>query len=174
MCVCVCVCVVIPFILDVRLFMDAPAGVTQEVSQDFSTFLLRFLPYFVSREGFSRPFASSTVKSNFVYPRINRSILIYFLWGNIPVRVTAPRFEITSQRQIVSRLPAEPPRRPVNCLIVAHKGSILFSARFSYSCTNIFGLLYSTSNASETFFIKYVHYIPMMGVKKERRSKTAS
>ena len=27
---CVCVCVVIPFILDVRLFVDVPAGVTQE------------------------------------------------------------------------------------------------------------------------------------------------
>ena len=29
-CVCVCVCVVIPFFLDVRLFGDVPAGVTQE------------------------------------------------------------------------------------------------------------------------------------------------
>ena len=41
-----CVCVVIPFILDVRL-VDAPAGVTQtggNVTQDFSTFLLRCLP----------------------------------------------------------------------------------------------------------------------------------
>ena len=37
----VCVCVVIPFILNVRL-VDAPAGVTQ----DFSTYLLRCLPYF--------------------------------------------------------------------------------------------------------------------------------
>ena len=34
-----CVCVVISFILDIRL-VDGPAGVTQ----DFSTFFLRFLP----------------------------------------------------------------------------------------------------------------------------------
>ena len=57
------VCVVIPFILDVRL-VDVPAGVTQ----DFSTFLLRCLPPFLSREGFSRPFPWSTVESNFCVP----------------------------------------------------------------------------------------------------------
>ena len=56
--VCVRVCVVIPFILDVRL-VDAPA----EVTQDFSTFLLRCVPLSFSREGFSRSFPSSTVKS---------------------------------------------------------------------------------------------------------------
>ena len=74
-----CVCVVIPFIL------DAPAGVgshRRKVTQDFSsTFLLRCLPSFLSREGFSRPFPSSAVKSNFVYPRINRSPLVgHFLF----------------------------------------------------------------------------------------------
>ena len=41
-----------------------------KVKHDFSIFLLRCLPLFLSREGFSRPFASATVKSNFVYPRI--------------------------------------------------------------------------------------------------------
>ena len=57
--------------LDVRL-VDAPAGVTQE--KDHTGFLhLRCLPYFLSREGFSRPFPSSTVKSNFVYSVTNRS-----------------------------------------------------------------------------------------------------
>ena len=45
----------------------------RKVTQDSSTFLLRCLPSFFSREGFSRPFLSSTVKPNFVYPRINRS-----------------------------------------------------------------------------------------------------
>ena len=71
------VCVVIPFILDVRL-VDAPAGVThrRKVTHNFSTFLLRCLPQFLSREGFSRPFPSSTVRSHFVYPRINRSPLL--------------------------------------------------------------------------------------------------
>ena len=72
-----CVCVVIPFILDVRL-VDAPAGVTQE--EGHTGFL--HLPSAVlalillSREGFSHPFPSSTMKSNFVYPRINRSPLV--------------------------------------------------------------------------------------------------
>ena len=91
----VCMCVVIPFILDVGL-VDTSAGVTQ----DFSTFLLRCLPWFLSREGFSRPFPSSTVRSFFffVYPWITGTVivlhyllgttfqfLIYFLWGKIPV-----------------------------------------------------------------------------------------
>ena len=42
----------------------------------YSIFLLRCLPSFLSRKGFSRPFSSSTVKSNFVYPRHNRSPLV--------------------------------------------------------------------------------------------------
>ena len=42
--------VAIPLILDVRL-VDVPAGVTQEeVTQDFSNFLLRYLPLFLSQE----------------------------------------------------------------------------------------------------------------------------
>ena len=66
-CVCACVCVFFPFILDVR-FVDVPAGVTQEEGHRISsTFLLRCMPFFFSREGFSRSFPSSTVKSNFVY-----------------------------------------------------------------------------------------------------------
>ena len=75
--VCVCVCVVIPFILDVKL-VDARAGVTQEEghTQDFPTFLSRCLPYFFSREGFSHPFPSSTVKSNILFLRNNRSPLV--------------------------------------------------------------------------------------------------
>ena len=42
----VCVCVVIPFILDVRRRVDAPAEVThaRKVAQGFSAFLLRCLP----------------------------------------------------------------------------------------------------------------------------------
>ena len=67
-----CVCVVIPFILDVRL-VDAPAEVTQEEGR---TGFLHFPSAVLSREGFSRPFLSSTVRSNFVYPRINRSELV--------------------------------------------------------------------------------------------------
>ena len=74
------VCVTIAFILDVR-HVDASAGVTQEDTQDFSTSLLRCLPYSLSRKGFSHPFLSSTVKSNSVYPRINRSpLVVHFLF----------------------------------------------------------------------------------------------
>ena len=67
MCV-VVVCVFFPFILDVRL-VGVPAGVTQE--EGHTGFLIH-LPSEVralifSREGFSYSFASSTVKSNFVY-----------------------------------------------------------------------------------------------------------
>ena len=52
--------------------LDVPAGVGHtggmKVTQDFSsTFFLRCVPYFSSREGFSHSFPSSTVKSNFVY-----------------------------------------------------------------------------------------------------------
>ena len=40
----------------------------RKVTQDFSsTFFLRCVPYFFSREGFCHSFPSSTVKSNFVY-----------------------------------------------------------------------------------------------------------
>ena len=100
-------------------------GSHRKVTQDFSSiFLLRCLPYFLSREGFSRSsflsrsFPPSTVKSNFVWSPIsctNELIVLhllgiyiyifFFLWGKIPVRVTAPGFEVTSQRQKVSRLP---------------------------------------------------------------------
>ena len=82
---CFCFFVVIPFIMDVRLQfsvqnVDAQqGGVTQEEGHTgflFPTFLLRCLPRFLSREGLSRHFPSSTVKSNLVYPRLNHSPLV--------------------------------------------------------------------------------------------------
>ena len=77
MCVCVCVCVVIPFILDVRL-VDAPAEVTQEEGHTgFLRLPSAVLALILSREGFIRPFPSSTVKANFVFPRNNRSPLCW-------------------------------------------------------------------------------------------------
>ena len=46
----------------------------RKVTQDFSTFLpSSVLVLIFSREGFSRPFPSSTMKSNFVHPRTNPS-----------------------------------------------------------------------------------------------------
>ena len=66
------VCVDIPFILDVR-FVNAPAGITQEDVHTGFLYLPSAVPALILlREGFSRPFPSSTVKSNFVYPRKNR------------------------------------------------------------------------------------------------------
>ena len=78
-----CVCVLSSRSSGVRL-VNAPAGVKQE--EGYTGFLhlpsAVLLPQFLSREGFSRLFPSSTVKSNFVYPRINRSHLsgmIFFI-----------------------------------------------------------------------------------------------
>ena len=104
MCVCVCVCaynratrpchpshsmpVALIFprgdvcVLSFHLFWTSGLWTHQrgshrrKVTQDFSTFLLRGLPQFLPGEGFSRPFPSSTVKSNFAFPRINRSPLV--------------------------------------------------------------------------------------------------
>ena len=45
----------------------------RKVIHDFSIFLLRCLPSFFLREGFTRSFPSSTVKLSFVYQRFNRS-----------------------------------------------------------------------------------------------------
>ena len=76
----VCVCVFSSHSFWTSSSLDVPAGVTQEeghtggrshrrkVTQDFlSTFFLRCVPEFFSREGFSHSFRSSTVMSNFVY-----------------------------------------------------------------------------------------------------------
>ena len=74
-------CVVFPFILDARL-VDVPAGATQK--EDYTGFLIH-LPSAVlalnfSRERFSHSFPSSTVKSNLVYQRTNRSPLLIELF----------------------------------------------------------------------------------------------
>ena len=77
---CVCVCVwFCSHLFWTSSSLDVPAGVKQrrKVTHDFSStfFLLRCMPLFFSREGFSRSFPSSTVKSNSVYLRFNRSPL---------------------------------------------------------------------------------------------------
>ena len=85
-----------------------PGPHRRKVTQDFSTFLLRCLPYFFSREGFIHPFPSSTMKSNFVYPRVNRSpcwalfFIFYFLFSSCDcteIRTHIPKsegFEVTN------------------------------------------------------------------------------
>ena len=61
----VCVCVFSSHFFWTSSSLDVPAGVTQDFPSTF--LLLRCMPLFFSREGFSRSFPSSTVKLNFVY-----------------------------------------------------------------------------------------------------------
>ena len=49
---------------------------------------------------------------NFYRGKIQSSLSLVDCDRKHPVRVTVPRFELTSQRQKVSRLPTEPPGRP--------------------------------------------------------------
>ena len=56
-----CVCVFSPHLFWTSNSLEVPAGVTQNFA---STFLQRCVSLFFSREGFSRSFPSSTVKSN--------------------------------------------------------------------------------------------------------------
>ena len=67
-CVCVCVCFLpIHYGHQVR-WTYQPRSHRRKVTPNFpSTLLLRCVPSFFSREGFSHSFRSSTVKSNFVY-----------------------------------------------------------------------------------------------------------
>ena len=65
-----CVCVFSFHSFWTSCSLDVPAGVTQEESHTgflISTFFLRCVPQFFSREGFSHSFPSSTVMSEFVY-----------------------------------------------------------------------------------------------------------
>ena len=70
-----CCCCYHPFVLCVVLYLSRYILWTLQVGSQQEkghiTFLLRYMPSFLSREGFSPPFPSSTVKSNFVYPRHN-------------------------------------------------------------------------------------------------------
>ena len=72
-CVCVCVLCFLPIYSGHQVrWTYQPGSRRRKVTQDFSsTFLLRCVLSFLSREGFSHSFPSSTVKSNFVYKRFN-------------------------------------------------------------------------------------------------------
>ena len=114
-------CVVIPSILDVIL-VDAPVAVTQEKGQ---TGFLRFPSAVIALSLVARNIQPSLSlvdrEVEFCVPKILLGIIIIhlFLRGKIPVRVTTPRFELTFQRQKVSRLPTEPPGGPtVSCAII--------------------------------------------------------
>ena len=71
---------------------------------------------FLSRKGFSRPFPSSTVKSNLVYPRHNRSPLVGHDVRESPSSSDSAEIVLTSQGQKVSRLRTEPPGWPATYL----------------------------------------------------------
>ena len=82
--------------------MDVLAGVTQDFS---STLLLWRLPMFFAR---SIQLFLSLVDFEVEFLFINEIFVLHLL-------LTAPGFELTSQRQKVSRLPTEPPGRPASC-----------------------------------------------------------
>ena len=68
MCVCVCVCFLPIHSGHQARWTYQPGSHRRKVTHDFSsTFFLRCVPQFLSREGFGHSFPSSTVKSNFVY-----------------------------------------------------------------------------------------------------------
>ena len=116
MCACLCVCVVIPFILDVRL-VDVPAGVTQEKGHTgflhFPSAVLALI-FLARRIQPSLSLVDREVDFLCTHELIVLHLLgmFFFCEEKFPVRVTAPRFELTSQRRKVSRLPTEPPGRP--------------------------------------------------------------
>ena len=88
------------------LWTNQPGSHRRKITQNFSSIFLPWcLLYFFSREGFSRSFPSSTVKSNLCTKNlivVHLLGIFFFMWGKIPV--TGIRTHVpTSQK--VSRLP---------------------------------------------------------------------
>ena len=117
-CVCVCVCFLpIHSGYQVR-WTYQPGSHRRKVTQDFpSTFFLRCVPYFFSREGFSHSFPSSTVKSIFLCTNdliVLHPLGILFLFFSFLVRkIPFAGIELTSQRVRGLRGTSELPGRPV-------------------------------------------------------------
>ena len=102
-----------------------PGSHRRKVTQDFSSaFFLRCVPLFYSREGFTHSFPSSTVKSNFVYKRFNRSPPVghfYFCFLFFLVRkILFDGIELTSQRVKGLRGTSELPGRPAHVIILLY------------------------------------------------------
>ena len=99
--------------MDVRLWTYQPGLHKRKVTQDFSTFLRRCLPYFSTRVGFSRSFSSSTVNSNFVYVWINLvwlPILLVVSWTGkmiIPLSPYVPE-NLVSRDRFTRPVPRQP------------------------------------------------------------------
>ena len=97
-------CVVIPFILDVRL-MDVPAGFTQEEGHTGFLHLPFAVPALIFLARRIQPSLFLVDREvEFCVPVLGMIYFYLFLCGKISLRTTAPRFELTSQRQKVSRL----------------------------------------------------------------------
>ena len=95
---CVCVCCFLPIHSghEVR-WMYQPGLHRRKVTQDFSsTFFLRCVPLFFSREGFSRSFPPSTVKSIFV--------VVVVVGGSHIQRIVLVTEETTVAQQVSHRL----------------------------------------------------------------------
>ena len=77
-----------------------PGSHRKKITQDFSsTFFLRCVPHFFSREGFSHSFPSSTVKSNFCVLTIQHPLGILFsFFSFFSEKIPFAGIELTSQR----------------------------------------------------------------------------
>ena len=119
------VCVVIPFILDVRLLVDAPPEVTQDFSAFHSAvlaliFIARRIQPSISLVGRGVEFCVSTTESlSTKYLLLSIIIIIIIIiicfGGKLKIPSSCDCTEIRThvpQRQKVSRLPTEPPGRP--------------------------------------------------------------
>ena len=74
-----------------------PGSHRRKVTQDFSsTFFLRCVPSFFSREGFSHSFPSSTMKSNFVFSTRWAFLFVFFCF--FVRKIPFAEIELTSQR----------------------------------------------------------------------------
>ena len=116
------VCVVISFILDVRL-VDAPAGVTQEEGHTGFFHLPSVVLALIFIAGRIQPsLPSSTMQSNFVYPRTNRSTLVGHEGKSQFVLLHRDSNSRPNVRRF-SRLLTDPPGRPAlggtfECLVI--------------------------------------------------------
>ena len=90
-----------------------PGSHRRKVTQDFSTtFFLRCVPLFFSREGFSHSSPSSTVKSNLVYSTRWAFLFLFFSCCFLARKIPFAGVELTSHRGRGLRGTSELPGRP--------------------------------------------------------------
>ena len=136
----VCVYVAIPFILDVRPVDVPPGGHTGGRSHrispsSFSGACLNFSRGKISVVHFPRrPLSRTFCNNDLIVLHYLLGIFFFFFnpRGKIPVLVTTPRFELTSQRQKVSRLPTERTKNKIQKYLP--RKSTFFFVSFLYFC----------------------------------------